>query len=287
MKNLLSGLEKFGIDEKVAMNLFKESDEHAEIDGQEKTAAPVIPTEEEFLLKKTIKCPICDHNFHSLSVKAGRIKRLDPDLDLRPKFQYIDTNKYDVSSCPFCGYTSLNRYFSHVSSLQTRLIKEGVMSKFKASCVVDTEEVVSLSYDEAIEKYKLALYNTLVKKGGTSEKAYICLKVAWLYRGKAEELANDDLEQNKAVILECKKEELQFYEQALEGLMKAMTEEDYPICGMDSNTLDLLIAAMAFNLEKYDVSAKFVSSLLISRTASRTIKDRAHDLKEKIIEKRK
>ena len=39
------------------------------------------------------------------------------------------------------------------------------------------------SYEKAIERYKLALYNTLVKKGKNSEKAYECLKISWLYRG--------------------------------------------------------------------------------------------------------
>ncbi|MFR8428491.1 MAG: DUF2225 domain-containing protein [Roseburia inulinivorans] len=30
---------------------------------------------------------------------------------------------------------------------------------------------------------KLALFNTIVKKGKTSENTYSCLKLSWLYRG--------------------------------------------------------------------------------------------------------
>ncbi|MBR2057863.1 MAG: DUF2225 domain-containing protein, partial [Fibrobacter sp.] len=36
-------------------------------------------------------------------------------------------------------------------------------------------------YDTSIERYKLALYNSMVKRAKISEKSYICLKIAWLY----------------------------------------------------------------------------------------------------------
>ena len=78
---------------------------------------------------------------------------------------------------------------------------------------------------------------------------------------------------------------MSFYSQAFDGFVKAMASENYPICGMDQNTVDLLIAAMAFNLGKYEYSSRFVSNLIVSKTASPNIKNRAHDLKEKIIEK--
>ena len=59
------------------------------------------------------------------------------------------------------------------------------------------------------------------------------------------------------------------------------------MCGMEQNTVDLLIAAMAYNLGKYDYASRFVSSLILSRTVGQNIKKRARDLKEKILEKLK
>ena len=49
------------------------------------------------------------------------------------------------------------------------------------------------------------------------------------------------------------------------------------------NTLDFLIAVMAFNLKKYEVASRGVSRLLTSTSASSRIKDKAFDLKEEII----
>lgn len=285
MDNLLSGLGKFGLDEGVGNNLF-EDDNVIKKQNADGTVTKEIakPKEEDFLLLKVVRCPICDGTFRTIQIKSGRTKRKEPDLDLRPRFEYIDTNKYDVASCPKCGFTAMHRYFGHLSSLQTKLIKEGVCDKFKTPPTKEITELKSYTYDEAIELFKLALYTTVVKKGSNSEKAYSCLKIAWLLRGKIEELSEDKEKNNEAIAV-AQKEYLTFYTQAFDGFVKAMSSESYPICGMDQSTVDLLIAAMAFNLGKYEYSSRFVSSLIVSKTAGPNIKNRAHDLKEKIIEK--
>lgn len=288
MDNLLSGLGKFGLDENVANNIFQ--DENVTVKKEEDGTVVkevAAPKEEDFLLLKSIRCPVCDGVFRTTMIKSGRAKRKEPDMDLRPRFEYIDTNKYDVASCPHCGYTGIHRYFPHLSTLQMKLIKEGVCAKFKTAPTKPIEEIEVLDYDTAIERYKLALYTTIVKKGQTSEKAYECLKIAWLLRGKMEQLAAEGVEQNKDKIEACKKEYDSFYQQAFDGYVKAMSSENYPMSGMDQSTVDLLIAAMAFNLGQYEYASRFVSSLIVSRTASSNIKNRAHDMKEKIIAKLK
>lgn len=283
MSDLLSGMEKYGFKDVNLDSIFE--------DDKPKTAAKTAegktveaPKEEDFLLDKGVRCPICDTVFKSRMVKSGRARRLESDRDLRPKFEYIDTIKYDVSSCPKCGYTAINRYFPHLSSVQMKLIREEVCTKFKPE--KGMADKLSYTYDEAIERYKLALINTIAKKGKASEKAYECLKIAWLYRGKKEEIqtANSNpSEEVKAEILKCEQTETAFYTQALDGFLKAMTSESYPMCGMEQNTVDFLIANMAFNLKRYDLASKFVSALLVSKTTSKTIKDKALTLKEEII----
>ena len=58
--------------------------------------------------------------------------------------------------------------------------------------------------------------NTVVKKGKDSEKAYTCLKIAWLLRGKAETMS-DDTPEAKAAKAEVLKEEEGFYQQVRYG----------------------------------------------------------------------
>ena len=297
--NLLSGLEKFGLNSKDMKDIFSEDTQEKKAKEQKKEVAKEEapkpkkeePKETDFLLQKAIRCPVCDKVFKTLLVKNGRIKRKESDRDLRPRFMYIDTLKYDIASCPYCGYTAMNRYFEHMSTTQVKLIKEGVCMKFKPTSEI-SDEIKEIDYDEAIERYKLALYNAMVKKGKISEKAYTCLKISWLYRAQIEtleaELEKDECTPDRKVSIDkqldiARTEEIAFYNQAYEGFEKAISSEMYPIAGMDQNTLDFLIAVMAFNLKKYEVASRGVSRLLTSTSASSRIKDKAFDLKEEII----
>jgi hypothetical protein len=285
--NLLSGLEKFGFkcqaDEK---SLF--DDEGKSMKEKEVAATPseaekktIEHSEEEFLLDKSAHCPVCDTAFKTRAVKSGRARRLQPDQDLRPRFAYIDTNKYDVISCPNCGYSAMSRYFPNLTPLQIKQLREGVQSKFKPA-EAKAEKEATFSYATAIERYKLALFSAVVKKAKASEKAYTCLKISWLYRGWIEEREQEDDfdEQQKAAY---RKDEKLYYEQAYEGFVKAIASEEFPISGMDESTLNLLMASMAYRLENYDHASRFVSQVLTSKVASASAKDRAMDLKEEIV----
>ena len=287
MDKILSGLAKFGLDENLVNSLFEEEGSQGKKDDT--PAAPKVvepPKETDFLLLKSVRCPICDGVFRTPVIKTGRAKRKEPDLDLRPRFEIIDTNKYDIASCPKCGFTAMHRYFGHLAPVQIKLIREGVLAKFKTPPAKAVTELEVISYDTAIDLYKIALYTSVVKKGKNSEKAYTCLKIAWLLRGKMEELSVD-AEKNKDAIAACQKDYDTFYQQAFDGFVKAMASETYPMAGMDQSTMDLLIAALAYNLGQYEYSARFVSQLIVSHTAPSNVKNRAHDLKEKIVAKLK
>lgn len=282
--NLLSGLERFGLDANVQNITDDQSDSAAKTEDDEAADAP---KEIDYLFLKNFECPLCDMKFKFPVLKSGRARRKEPDVDLRPRYENIDANKYDVVSCPKCAFTAMPRYFGHLLPRQKKLIREEFCDKIQVIPVSEFKELRTIDYDTAIELYKLALYSTVVKKGAVSERAYTCLKISWLLRGKVELLVLDGLEKNKMEILKCRKDYQIFYVQAFEGFVKAMSSESYPICGMEQNTVDLLIAGMAFNLGKYDYASRFVSGLIVSRTVGANIKKRARDLKEKIVEKMK
>ena len=278
--NLLSGLENFGFDTQKMDNLFEEEKKESS-EVKENVSEERKVQETDFLLEKGVRCPICDKVFKTLMVKSGRLKRLEPDSDLRPRHQDIDSLKYDISSCPHCGYTAINRYFEHVTSVQRKLIQDGICSKFKPEDNVKEQEgICAIDYDTALARYKLSLFNTIVKKGANSEKAFTCLKISWLLRGMQETLPEDATEEKKT---ELQKEEQAFYVQAFDGFFKAISSEMFPMCGMDQTTVDYLLAAMAMRLHKYDVAAKLISGILTSPAAPSRIKNKALNMKSEII----
>lgn len=278
--NLLSGLEKFGLSAENTSNLFGEEEKAPEKETKEEKKV-AEPREQDFLLTKTVRCKMCEKTYQVRAVKSGRVKRLDSDQDLRPRHQYIDTLKYSVWSCPYCGYTGLSRSIDEMTSVQRKLLQDNICSKFLGGTIEVDDDLV-YDYDQAIERYKLALFNSVTKKGKASELAYICLSISWLLRGKVEELPSET-EADKTIIENTKKEEELFYDQAYEGFMKAISSETYPMCGMEQSTMDYLMAVMSYKKGKMDVATKFLTSILGNKSANRRIKDKALELRDQII----
>lgn len=283
--NLLSGLEQFGIkvgEEK--KEIFAEENKKAKQPAvkqpEVKGYAEKEQSETDFLYTKHVRCVVCEKVFDVKMVKNARLKRLQPDFDLRPRFQYIDTLKYDVYSCPHCGYTAMSRYFEHLTRGQINLVKENVCAKFNPTSEKEPE---TLDYETAIARYKLALYNSIVKRAKTSEKAYTCLKISWLYRSMGDEMP-EGTDEEKAEKAECRKVQEEFYKEAYDGFQKALATEDFPICGMDSFTMDYLMACLACHFKEFSYASKSLSNILASQLADRRIKDRALELKGTIIE---
>ena len=229
--------------------------------------------EAEYVFDKTYTCPVCDRSFKSKTLKSNKAKLISTDMDLRPVHQNIDIVKYDVVACPCCGYAVLNRYFAPLTSMQVKKIKEAISKNYK---IKEEKKNKIYSYDEAIERSKLALLSSVIKTGKDSEKAYVCLKTAWLFRGKAEHLPETEIEEIKR----CQREEEAFLSKAYDGMVAARRKELFPICGMDELTFDYLLAALAHRLGHSEVSAKLVGEIMAKPTANRRIKEKTGILKE-------
>lgn len=272
---LLSGLDIFGLGEIEKKELYEKKEKKLE----QKTA-PI--KEEDILFDKTYTCPICDNEFKARTVRAGKSRLLGTDLDLRPKYDGIDMIKYDTVVCPVCGYATLSRYFKFLTSAQSKLIRANISANFKGRKPDDKV----YTYEQALERYKLVLANAIVKRAKPSEKAYICLKSGWLLRGMQESL--DNSEQGylfKKAALE--KQEKEYLQNALDGFLAARQSEAFPMCGMDEITVDYLIAALAMNMEQYDLSMKIISNMLGSPQVNSRMKDKVRNLKDVLVERMK
>lgn len=274
-ENLFSGLDKIGLGMLSDMELYEA--EEKEDKQQEAAPAEKIILETDYIFDKSYKCPVCESEFKSKAIKTGKAKLMGIDNDLRPKYQGVDSLKYDSIVCAKCGYAALSRYFNYISTGQMKLVREKITPYFKG---VDTNCEV-YSYDEAITRHQLALANAVIKKGKVSEKAYICLKLAWLYRGKRENLPQDE-NNREAVVKELFETEKQYISKAYEGLSSAIYTEPYPIAGMDEWTCAYLVADLAVQCEDYTKAMKLLSDIIVSKAATTKLKERARDLRKAI-----
>ena len=275
MANLFAGLESLGLKINKDINVFEQDKKEERQEAQGETKPKEI-SEESLLFDKTHKCPVCDSEFKCKMVRTGKAKLVSQDMDLRPKYQGIDPLKYDAILCPVCGYASLNRYFNFVMSSQAKQIKEQISSTFKYT----SENGKTYSYDEAITRHKMALLNTVVKRGKVSERAYTCLKLAWLFRGKREVMMQGEYSKEEAKALY--EEEKECLKNAHEGFVAAFSQEEFPMCGMDQYTVTFLVAELSRRIGEYEEAKRWVSKVLVARDANRRIKDKALALKESL-----
>ena len=252
MANLFSGLEALGLKKLSNMNVYDEK-EKVEKRAPEAEKRDTVD-EADFVFDKSYTCPACDKEFKSKMVKTGKFKLQKVDTDLRPVYQFVDPLKYDAIVCPHCGYAALSRFFKYITSTQANLIKENISDSFQG--LKEYGDVYS--YDDAIVRHKLVLANTIIKKAKTSERAYTCLKLAWLMRGKAESLP-EDAPDYKEQVAALAKEEFAFIKNAYEGFEEAFSKETFPMCGMDENTLTLLVAELARKIGKTDECSRWIS----------------------------
>lgn len=279
--SIFSGLESFGLSGLEGMSLYEDEKKKEEAEKAEKAVKKVeaSPLEEkDYLLLKTQKCPLCDFEIKAKMVKGGKAKLLSTDVDLRPRYQGIDIIKYDVISCPRCGYTALTRYFPTLLKIQAERIKEKISRTYQAK----PDKGETYSYDDALERYKLALINAVVKGAKPSEKAYICLKASWMCRAKAEECEPGSAELNRINVFEE-----EYTKNAYDGFIQAVASESFPMCGMDEITVDYILSVLAYKTDHLDVASKLIAKILQSNSANARQKDRARELKEEVLKKLK
>lgn len=276
MSDLFSGMEAFGLGNLKNLDVFEHETSSNQAGGamDSKSVKPQA-TEADLLFDKTYTCPVCDKEFKSKTVRTGKVKLISADTDLRPRYQLVDSLKYDAIVCPICGYGALSRYFNYMTSSQAKFIKEQISANFKG---VSYDGDI-YTYDEAIARHKLALLSTVVKKSKASERAYNCLKIAWLYRGKRETLPATTKDYDK-VVKKLEAEELAFIDKAYQGFMAAFSKEMFPMCGMDENTTTYLVADLARRSGKTDEAKRLLSKVLTSRDAKERIKAKARELKD-------
>ena len=273
---LLSGLSDLGLGKLEGAEIFEEEKKPEPKKVEEpKEEAPF--NENDVLFDKSAECPVCGKKFTFRAVRTGKARPIGQDPDLRTRYEKFDPAKYDVVVCPYCGYAVLTKYFMSLPAAQVKLLREGIGGK-----VHGVANNPILSYDDAIQRYQLALASSIVKHAKDSEKAFVCLKMAWVIRGKKESITEDDPDYEE-VMKQLRDDENEALKAAYEGFVSARQKESFPIAGMDEITIDYLLAVLSARFEKYDVAQKLIAGILLNRTANNRIKDRTRDLKDQVL----
>ncbi|PKM50320.1 MAG: DUF2225 domain-containing protein [Firmicutes bacterium HGW-Firmicutes-7] len=269
LAGIFSDLESLGLDEAQNFQVFND----VKVDEQEMIEKAKLELIESILYTAKLKCPVCHREILFRTLKSGKIRLVKTDLDLRPIYDIIDPSIYEVAVCNVCGYAALKKMFLSITSKKIDSIKNNISAKFVGRTYPDIYD-----YEIAIERYKLALLDAIVMEVKDSEKAYLCLKIAWLYRGYLEQEKNCDDKKRE----EYEINENTFLEHALDGFKIAHFKEKFPSMGLDDLTVTFLIGELSRRIGKNEDALKWLSEVIISKVASRRLKDRALESKELI-----
>lgn len=280
--SIFSGLESLGLGDLKNLDIFEEKEQKGTGRGREqaeKKAESEIK-EEDFLFQKKFTCPVCDKEFSQLMVRDSKAKSMGHDKDLRPLFYGIDTQKYDIILCNSCGYARMQKLHEALPKSYRNMLREKIMPNYKPMEL----GAAKITYEEAVMRYKLALMNAVVRQAKHSEKAYIALKLSWIYRGMREGLTEDDPEY-KEKAEQFTAQEKEYQKLALEGFTKAKSSEMAPYAGLNDLTLDYLLAILNMGEENYSDALKLVHSVLQNPAASTGQKQKCYEVIQEIKDK--
>ncbi|MBC8059353.1 MAG: DUF2225 domain-containing protein [Clostridiaceae bacterium] len=261
-KNLFAGLEDLGIDNINNIGVFKKADEKVEEADTAKIVLSQIEKEKIHIYDKEVKCPVCESTFKVRMVKSASPRVQKKDGDFYIKYDIVNPYFYDVWICNNCGYSSMKVDFNKIKEYQKALISTKITSKWQGKSYPEVFDV-----NIAIERYKLALYNSVIMEAASSRKAMNCLKIAWMYR------LNED-----------KDTELVFLTEAIEGFNDAFINEATPLYGMDDSTLMYLIGELYRRVGDSENANIWFSKVISGRNIDQKIKEMARTQKDFIKE---
>jgi len=226
---------------------------------------PKGPTEEEilaYLFTKDMHCPVCDKNFMEFMLRKSKLRTVTVESDFRTIYKDVDPNHYDVVYCTHCGYAALHSQFDKITERQQKMISEKISVNHKP-----IEFPMPLTIDFVIKRFKQALLCAQAINAKASNKAFICLKMAWVLRDTKH-----------------KEIELKFLRDAYEGLKEAFSTERFPLGNMDENTAKYVIADLARRLGEMAEAMRWVGDVVVARGIPDALKERAANLKDLVRE---
>lgn len=209
---------------------------------------------------KEIVCPVCTYKFNAKVVKVNSPRITTRDSDLFIRYSIVNPYFYDVWVCDSCGYSAVKADFPKVKAHQKELVMNEITRKWRPHDFPD-----NFTVSDAIHRYKLALVNAMAIDSPNSSLAMLFLKLGWMFR-----LSEDTEKENL------------FLGNALQYFLKAFSLEDFPIYGMQRDSISYLIGDLYRRTGNNEEALRWYSKVMTTIGASVKVKELARDSKDMI-----
>lgn len=124
-----------------------------------------------------ITCPICEKQIEVTKVRSKFVKLVSQDEDFCPHYEGLNPVFYEAWVCGYCGYAAHSTVFDQVSVYDRKRVYEKITPRWKSRSFNGERDI-----HQALDAFKIVLYNLQVREAVPSEFAKVCLRIAWLYR---------------------------------------------------------------------------------------------------------
>lgn len=130
---------------------------------------------------KKIVCINCKKNFITTKVRSRFVRVTSHESDFKPVYSdpEIKPLLYNVAVCPHCGFSFTDDFAPYFAPGTKEEISNNITAQWNGRSYGGERDI-----DEAIETYKLAYLSAKLKKEQALPIAGITLRIAWLYRDK-------------------------------------------------------------------------------------------------------
>ncbi len=138
-------------------------------------------TELQPIYTSSVICPICDKKLDVTKVRSKFVKLVSQDEDFCPHYEGVNPIFYEAWICNFCGYAAHSTVFSEATNHDIKCVKEKITPKWTSRSFDGERDI-----QQALDAFKIVLYNLQVRGASLTEFGKVCLRIAWLYRYKGE-----------------------------------------------------------------------------------------------------
>jgi uncharacterized protein (DUF2225 family) len=133
------------------------------------------------LYTSTTSCPICEKQIEVTKVRSKYVRLVSQDEDYCPHYEGLNPIFYEAWICSCCGYAAHSTVFSEATFHDCKCVREKITPKWTSRSFNGERDI-----RQALEAFKIVLYNLQVRGAAPSEFAKVCLRIAWLYRYNGE-----------------------------------------------------------------------------------------------------
>lgn len=197
-------------------------------------------TELEPVYNSEIECPVCGKSTIITKVRSKFVKLVSQDEDFCPHYQTINPVFYEAWVCSQCGYAAHSSVFPDISIHDQKCVLQIITPKWTCRSFCGERDV-----HQALDAFKIVLYNLMVREASSYEFGKVCLRIAWLYR-----------------YMEQEDEECRFLKFAHDYYKKAFTSEHTPGDKLDQYSCMYIVGELARRLKNYEEAISWFGRLI-------------------------